>query len=146
MKGSDEKVRCDIMTPMNSCQFPALSIFALMLLASTIYASAAKGDEAGCIQAGDAWVTGLDDPSGIEVLRRNVRSNCEFSGEWVKRSANVAEPARRERMCNDLVLIWTHKECGYFRDVHNPSAYDPCKAWSREMYRNCMENNVAWFP
>lgn len=134
------------MATMKTSRFSVVLILTLLLLAPTVFSSVAEADESGCIQVGDAWVSGLDNPAGIEVLRRNVRSNCEFSGEWVKQSVDVEDPSRRERMCNDLVLIWTHKECGYFRDVHNPSAYEPCKTWSREMYRRCMENDVDWFP
>lgn len=48
-------------------------------------------------------------------------------------------------MCNDLVLIWSYKECVYFRDYLVPEAYEPCKAWSRQMYTRCLAGDAGWF-
>lgn len=102
--------------------------------------------ESGCNQAAEAWIVTLDDAEHSDIFLRHTRNNCNFSGGWVRQSRDDQDPDRRARLCQDLVLIWTHKNCGYFRDVINPAAYEPCKAWSREMHQHCMDNDVDWFP
>jgi hypothetical protein len=102
--------------------------------------------QAGCVQDAQRWIDNLDDRENSSIFHNHVRSVCRFSGQWVKEAQDVHDRPRRERMCNDLVLIWAHKECNFFRDQINPKAYEPCKIWTREMFRNCMDNNVDWFP
>jgi hypothetical protein len=128
----------------NPCQasFPAT----VWLILSLLVVIPARAAESGCSQAADAWITTLGDSQHDDIFQRHTRNNCSFSGKWVKRYAQTTDRTARARMCNDLVLIWTHKECGYFRDVINPEAYEPCKTWSREMYQHCMDNDVNWFP
>lgn len=120
-----------------------LLIHTLLLLLTT---TAGQAQESGCTNAANAWTIELNDAKHSEVYRNHARSDCEWAGKWVKKYAQVTDQANRERMCNDLVLIWTHKDCGFFRDVINPDAYTPCKAWSREMFKHCMDNDVKWFP
>lgn len=104
-----------------------------------------QAQESGCSRAAEEWIVALGG-SNTQLLRRHTRSNCQFSGKWVEEHAQVANRDRRVRMCTDLVLIWTHKKCVYFRDYVDPDVYRPCKAWSREMFRHCMLDDVAWFP
>lgn len=107
-------------------------------------AAAAAGDS-GCVAAADSWIAELNDLRHTDIYQRHARFNCGFSGKWVQESVDVTDAPRRERLCNDLVLIWTHRKCNYFRDDINPAAYEPCREWSREMFRHCMENDVEWF-
>ena len=99
----------------------------------------------GCIQAAENWISQLNDKKNTEIFQRHTQRNCQFSGGWVKESEDATSVSHRERMCQDLVLIWSHKNCNYFRDVINPEAYEPCKAWSREMHQHCIDNDVNWF-
>jgi hypothetical protein len=101
--------------------------------------------EPGCTKAAEDWIGRLNDEKNTEIFQRYTRRNCQFSGQWVKESADVASVSHRERMCQDLVLLWSHKNCNYFRDVINPDAYEPCRAWSREMHQRCIDNDVNWF-
>jgi hypothetical protein len=98
-----------------------------------------------CLKAAEKWISQLNDKKNTEIFQRHAQSNCQFSGRWVKESVDVSSVPHRERMCQDLVLIWSHKNCSYFRDVINPDAYEPCKAWSREMHQHCIDNDVNWF-
>jgi hypothetical protein len=119
---------------------------AVWLLLSQLVVIPARAADNGCSQAANTWIAALGDARHNDIFRRHTRNNCTFSGKWVKQYEQTTDQTARESMCNDLVLIWTHKECGYFRDVINPEAYEPCKAWSREMYQHCMDNDAGWFP
>ena len=111
--------------------------FIILLLG---YASLACGDD-NCCTVTEAWVDAM--PDGQEILRSHIRSICDFSGGWVGQETTDTES--RTRLCNDLVLIWAHKECIYFRDYVSPNTYEPCKAWSREMFDHCMAIDASWF-
>ena len=106
----------------------------------------ANAAQSGCHQSADSWILLLNDKDNTELFQRYADQNCRFSGDWVKRSEMISSAPQRKRMCQDLVLLWSYKNCIYFRDVINPEAYEPCKAWSREMHQHCMENDVQWFP
>ena len=110
---------------------------------SILHVSAAQ---VGCYQAADDWILQLNDEKNSELFHRYTHGDCQFSGKWVKQLKDGSSRAQRERMCQDLVLIWSHKNCNFFRDLINPEAYEPCKAWTREMHQHCMENDVNWFP
>ena len=101
--------------------------------------------EPSCIQAAENWISQLNDKKNNEIFQKHTQRNCQFSGKWVKESVDDSSVLHRERMCQDLVLVWSHKNCNYFRDVINPDAYEPCKAWSREMHQHCIDNDVNWF-
>ncbi|MBN1958431.1 MAG: hypothetical protein JXQ81_00780 [Desulfuromonadales bacterium] len=101
--------------------------------------------DSGCVKAAENWILQLNDKDNTEIYQRHTRINCQFSGQWVKESQEVSSASHRKRMCQDLVLIWSHKNCNYFRDVINPDAFEPCSAWSREMYQHCIDNDVDWF-
>lgn len=123
-------------------QFFVFLTFLLCLnLFPTLQVLAAK---TSCIQAADHWILQLND-NNTEVFQSHTRRNCQFSGQWVKESEHLPSGPHRERMCQDLVLIWSHKTCNFFRDVINPEAYEPCKTWSREMHQHCITNDVQWF-
>ena len=100
--------------------------------------------ESGCLNEAMKWITELDS-SNKNILQNHCRENCHFASSWVKKIRNIEEPKKRKRTCNDLVLIWSHKECVYFRDYVDASAYYPCKSWTREMFQQCMAGNTAWF-
>ena len=104
----------------------------------------AFSEESGCINAATAWITELNS-SNSKILQSHCQENCRFASSWVKKISHIEEPKRRERTCNDLVLIWSHKECIYFRDYVDASAYYPCKSWTRQMFQQCMAGNTEWF-
>lgn len=118
--------------------------FNLVFIISCLLPLAPAVGQSGCLQAAADWIDTLDSPRE-RVLISHAQTKCDFAGRWVKEISGVAEKSKRERTCNDLVLIWTHKECIYFRDYIDNSAYYPCKNWTREMYRNCISDNVQWF-
>lgn len=124
-------------------QLPRAVMTLFLLLLVPLSAPAA---ESGCNQAAASWIEQLADTQHRELLLRYTDNDCRFAGKWVKQAAPDLTPAHREQMCNDLVLIWSHKDCNYFRDVINPDAAVPCNAWSRDMYRHCMQNEADWFP
>ncbi|WP_143170772.1 hypothetical protein [Desulfopila aestuarii] len=96
-----------------------------------------------CYTAALQWIRTIETEKK-DVLEKHALSGCAFSKKWIERYNGTSE-ASRESLCTDLVLIWTHKECMYFRDSVSPEAYDPCKTWSREMYTRCMEYEDEWF-
>jgi hypothetical protein len=120
--------------------FPIL-VFVSYHLFSSLPASSA---ESGCINAAAAWIKELNS-SNTKILQNHCQENCRFASSWVEKISNVRETQRRERTCNDLVLIWSHKECIYFRDYVDASAYHPCKSWTRQMFHQCMAGNTEWF-
>ena len=121
-------------------------LFCISLLWIGSHPVSVPAAESGCVAAAQTWIEQLEDHADNDVFLSHTRWNCEFSGHWVRESAEMTYPSSRDRMCNDLVLLWTHKKCNYFRDLFNPKAYEPCKAWTREMYQHCMANDVEWFP
>ncbi len=122
------------------------TILALAFLISSLLFSFAPpaASQSGCFQEATDWIDTLNSTRG-KILRDHAQSKCDFAANWVKEIGDVTEKTQRKRTCNDLVLIWTHKECIYFRDYVETSAYAPCKSWTRMMYRNCMSNDLKWF-
>lgn len=100
---------------------------------------------AGCSAEAALWIATLTS-SKSDILQNHAEMKCDFSSKWMKEYAETADIHSREQMCTDLVLVWTHKECDYFRDYIEPEAYTPCKAWSRQMFNHCMANDIDWFP
>lgn len=118
-----------------------------LLLCLSLLPCPVNAAASGCTDAAEEWIATLaDNPGNTDIYRRHARFNCEFSGRWMHESRDLTEPSRRERLCQDLVLLWTHKKCNYFRDDINPDAYLPCESWVREMHRRCMANDADWFP
>lgn len=104
-----------------------------------------EGDDSGCSAYARQWIQQLDQDSNHELLIRNTRSDCEFSARWIKKNSGSDNEQIWKRTCNDLVLIWTHKKCIYYRDYIDHNTYTPCKEWTRQMYDYCMEHNESWF-
>lgn len=101
--------------------------------------------ESACTAYAQRWIQQLNNTSRRDVLIRNTRSDCEFSTGWIKKISNSNNESHWKRTCNDLVLIWTHKKCIYYRDYIDHNSYDPCKDWTRQMYIHCMNRDVSWF-
>ena len=105
----------------------------------------AMGAETGCVSSADNWIHQLKDVD-YELLERHARSNCAFACSYVRDNTRLESENQKELICKDLVLIWTHQKCVYFREYVSPKTYDPCKEWSREMYRQCKQGQSDWFP
>ena len=102
-------------------------------------------EESGCIAGANQWIQQLNQTAKRDILIRNTQSDCEHSAKWIKKTVTNNNEKSWKRMCNDLVLIWTHKKCIYYRDYLNYSAYTPCKEWTRQMYRHCVSRDLSWF-
>lgn len=108
------------------------------------FCAAAAVAQSDCSRNAENWVDDLQSPKE-NILRKHSDSSCSFAAEWVAKIDNVTKSEKRERTCTHLVLLWAHKDCVYFRDVIDADAYYPCKAWTREMFRQCMSGNTEWF-
>ena len=113
-----------------------------VILTSALLAAPSYAAESACYSAASTWIETVSE--GHAVLQSHAKSNCEFAGKFIYKYPGRTE-AERERLCYNLVLIWTHKKCIYFRDYISPDAYTPCKAWSREMFQQCVNRNDTWF-
>jgi len=120
----------------------AVLLFPLYCLLSTNL-SWADAAEDGCYASALQWIE-LVGGKNHDVLKSHARSRCVFAKKWLARYDGQSDPAR-EKFCKDFILLWTHKECNYFRDDINPAAYEPCKVWSLEMHEQCLAYNDAWF-
>lgn len=111
-------------------------------------ARASQSGTSACFEAAAAWIEALPQapaPRTKEILLSHSRSSCRFADYWLKDMGKETTSSQRRRTCTDLVLIWTHKECIYFRDTIHAPAYEPCKSWSRLMYDRCMAGENLWF-
>ena len=120
----------------------------IMLWCSIIFAASCNGEdlkEAGCIAAAQNWVQQIDQISRPEVLLRNTRSDCNRSLKWMKKNTGNTSVRIWEQTCTDLILVWTHKKCIYYRDDIDHRAYYPCKEWTRQMYDHCIRRDITWF-
>ena len=125
--------------------FPAVLGMFFVLLNAFFPLPADAAEESGCVTAAREWIVELKDRGNEALLLRYARNDCRFAAKWMAGNPGSGASGARRRLCNDLVLIWAHKDCGYFRDHVNPDAYDPCKAWTRRMFRRCMDDDRAWF-
>ena len=119
-------------------------LFIVVIGSQPPFTSTTFAAESGCLAEAAAWITALDS-SKESILYNHCRESCRFASSWLKEIRDVEESQKRKRTCNDLVLLWSHKECIYFRDYVDASAYDPCKSWTREMFQQCMAGNTVWF-
>jgi hypothetical protein len=129
-------------------KFQACKILLLVTVVSSLLSTdpvPSPAGTAGCTAEATLWIAALAS-SKIDILQNHAEMKCDFSSGWMKEYAETADLNSRERMCTDLILVWTHNECVYFRDYIEPEAYTPCKAWTRQMYKRCMENDIGWFP
>ncbi len=115
----------------------------LSLLLSITAVPTAMGEAQKCERVAAEWIKELQSTKE-SILLSHARDKCRYASTWVKKIEEDSE-TNRDRSCRDLILIYTHKECVYFRDYLDPAAYTPCKAWTREMYQQCMEGDVNWF-
>ena len=124
---------------------PLLHIAFLLSLASglTGSATAATLKTSPCSEAAAQWIRELESTKE-KILLSHTRDKCNYSADWVTKLHN-SNTQNRDRSCKDLILLYAHKECVYFRDYLSHEAYSPCKGWTREMYRKCMEGDVEWF-
>ena len=104
-----------------------------------------KTEETGCATHARQWIQRLEHDLDYELLVRNTHSDCEFSAKWMEENSGSDSEQIWQRMCKDLVLIWTHKKCIYYRDYIHHSTYTPCKEWTRQMYSHCMDHDKNWF-
>jgi hypothetical protein len=121
------------------------TILGLILFSSAHLEAEEKQVESGCTEYAWQWVNQIDQLSRSDVLIRNVQSDCQFAAKWIKMNSNSSSAASWNRTCTDLVLIWTHKKCIYYRDYIDPRTYEPCKEWTRVMYQHCIDQDEPWF-
>ena len=117
-------------------------IFFILVCFQLPYPSYSNNLKDGCYRNAMSWIEEIEIEDAT-ALENHALSNCKSSKNWIDRYGNTG--SNRTRLCNDLVLISTHKECMYFRDYVSHTAYDPCKSWSREMYKRCMDYDDEWF-
>lgn len=103
--------------------------------------SFAESTEKGCFHAAQQWIMTIRS-GDVEILRQHGSAICQSSRAWLEKYGSGSS---RQRLCQDLILIRTHKECIYFRDYITEAAYRPCKVWSREMYERCITHDDSWF-
>ncbi|MEE4252919.1 MAG: hypothetical protein V2I50_02640, partial [Desulfuromusa sp.] len=84
---------------------------ALLLLLLSFTKLPVMAAQSGCTQAAENWILNLNDQKNAELFQRYAVTNCQFSGDWVKRSENLESQSHKERMCQDLVLLWSYKNC-----------------------------------
>ena len=130
------------MKRINLCPAAISVCFFSVCFMLTIPVKAGSPDD-GCFISGLRWIEKIKVEDST-ILKNHASAKCRFADKWIRDFADQAGADRR-RMCNDLVLIWTHKECIYFRDYIHHSTYAPCKAWSREMFQHCMDYDDQWF-
>lgn len=97
-----------------------------------------------CVTSSQSWIEQLSS-SENDILFDHCLTRCNTSKQWMLEHQRKTSESGWRQMCTDLVLLWGHKECVYFRDYIEPSAYTPCKNWTVEMFNKCMENDTAWF-
>lgn len=127
---------------MDVFQFRIVILMTVILSFQSPYLLYGADSTESCYGNALAWIEEIG-ASDSEIIEKSTLARCNFVKKWLDREGNKGDG--RERLCNDLVLVWTHNECVYFRDDINHNAYEPCKAWSREMYRRCMNYDDAWF-
>lgn len=140
------------LSPTQAIRLPnkRLSLTCFVLLFFTLQVlpcSVAAASPSKCARAAEDWINALPhlEKSKRERLKNYTRDNCSFAAKWQQKLENISGRQRQRRTCNDLVLIWTHKECIYYRDYVTAAAYNPCKSWSRHMFRRCMAGDIDWF-
>lgn len=130
--------------PMHSTMTQQLETALLTLtLCVTFQLNMARASTSSCGGEAAEWIQKLSSKKE-KILMDHCLNKCRNSATWVEK-LNEEKLTDRDRSCKDLIFIYTHKECVYFRDYVDPTAYKPCKAWTRSMYGRCMEGDAAWF-
>lgn len=97
-----------------------------------------------CFIEARSWISEL--PSGKrDILHNHARESCALSLNWLKDHGESKEDTSLERVCTNLVLIWTHQKCIYFRRYFSPDVYEPCEMWARSQYKHCINQDMDWF-
>ena len=125
-----------------------ISVTMLFVLGSLVVPNWCLGveqQESGCMVFARQWIEQLDRIQRYDVLVKNTRTDCESAAKWIRKNSGSTSETIWNRTCTDLVLIWTHKKCIYYRDYIDYKSYEPCKAWTRRMYEHCMSKEIAWF-
>lgn len=97
-----------------------------------------------CAALTGEWINELDRDDRVLLVRR-TRDQCLGAARWMRQQTMAGSERVKRQICQDLVLIWAFKECEYRRDYVDRLAYAPCMAWSREMHRRCLADDLAWF-
>lgn len=129
---------------MNMKNLVTILTLVLSLLLYFQTSSSAQDSTSLCFRSAQGWINELSHAKS-RIMYEHARTRCNSSAQWLHNDNHSQSKTMQGQLCRDLVLIWTHKECIYFRDYITPDAYAPCKEWSREMYRQCMINNDDWF-
>lgn len=119
-----------------------INIIFVIIFLNFSYIARSNDSNDTCSQEALKWIEEIDIEEP-DILEKHALAKCQFASKWLNGSQK--DGSNRKRVCNDLVLIWTYKECIYFRDYITHEAYEPCKSWSREMYSRCMEYDDTWF-
>ena len=120
-------------------------IWGLVLLGPPQLEAGETMPESGCTEYARQWINQIEQLPRADILIRNVHSDCQFAAKWIKTNSNSSSAASWNRTCTDLVLIWTHKKCIYYRDYIDPRTYEPCKEWTRVMYQHCTDQDEPFF-
>lgn len=114
----------------------------LVILAFATVSSATPLQQ--CNAPPGAWIEGLD-RADQELILRRTRDQCLRVAGWMKQQTLDGSEQVKRQVCQDLALVWSFKECEYRRDYIDRRAYAPCMVWSREVYRRCRADDLAWF-
>lgn len=119
----------------------------LPVLAALLFltpAGVARATDSACVAAAEQWIARLESPKS-DILLSHARTRCDFAGRWLAAGSSEPGSNSHNELCTSLVLVWTHKECVYFRDDVDHQAYAPCETWTRRMHTQCMAGDSAWF-
>ncbi len=97
-----------------------------------------------CTTSAQSWISQCNSPK-VDILRDHSQARCVSAKQWMLENQGGKTESSWKQMCTDLILIWGHKECVYFRDYIEHDAYKPCKKWTAQMFKQCMANNLSWF-
>lgn len=117
-----------------------------LLLAAALWlgAPSVQAAPSDCLASAAAWIAAIDSPKA-ELLLNHAQTRCDFAARWLLQNQHTVDSASYHDLCQSLVLVWTHKECVYFRDEVDHRAYNPCQTWSRIMYKRCLADDRQWF-
>lgn len=129
--------------------FRSVAVVVIAVLACVLRVSAGPTGASAeslpyCTSLAGDWFDGLDRDDRALLVRR-TRDQCLGAAHWMKEQTLDGSEQVKRQICQDLVLIWTFKECAYRRDYIDRRTYAPCMNWSREMHRRCRADDLAWF-
>lgn len=119
-------------------------VLGCLLTVSALLTAASAESRQQCDALTGEWINELDHDDRVLIVRR-TRDQCLGAARWMRQQTMDGSEQVKRQICQDLVLIWAFKECEYRRDYIDRRAYAPCMAWSREMHRRCIADDLAWF-